>query len=59
MDPTENPDGGSGQWNSTPFGGDKNVKSHFQPCDVSQAAKVMPGEQPDPRFKGDPPATPL
>ena len=50
MDPTENPDSGKSQYSSTPFGGDENNDSHYQPVDISQANKTLPGEQEDPRL---------
>lgn len=50
MDPSENPDGGKGQFDSTQFGTDKNSKTHVQPADLAAASKVMPGEQRDPRL---------
>ena len=50
MDPSENPDGGKGQFTSTPFGNDKDNSTHVQPADLSAANKVLPGEQEDPRL---------
>lgn len=50
MDPTESPDSGRGEYESTPFGNDKNNQSHIQPADLSQANRVLPGEQEDPRL---------
>ena len=46
-------DGGStveGNFSMSPSGGDKNTGTHVQPADVSQANRVLPGEQDDPRF---------
>lgn len=65
MDPSENPNSGVELFTGVhqgvkPFGPSHNPASHFQPCDEHQAARVMPGEQPDPRFQGsDPPAGPV
>lgn len=50
MDPSETPDSGRSQYEGTPFGGDKNPQSHIQPADLSDANKVLPGEQEDPRL---------
>lgn len=49
MDPTENPDSGSGQYRSTPFGSDSETSTHVQPV-PPLADKVLPGEQDDPRL---------
>ena len=37
-------------YQGTPFGSDKNTKSHIQTADIGQARRVLPGEQDDPRL---------
>ena len=50
MDPTEQPDSGKSEYDSTPFGGDKDTKTHYQPADLADANQTLPGEQEDPRL---------
>lgn len=50
MDPTESPDHGRAEYEGTPFGGDDDKTTHYQPAALSEANKVLPGEQEDPRL---------
>ena len=50
MDPTEKPDSGSGDFHSTPFGGDNNNSTHVQPAPPLKTQGGLPGEQEDPRL---------
>ncbi len=47
MEPTENPDSGRSEYDSTPFG-DNDTTTHVQPV-PDDADDSLPGEQPDPR----------
>ena len=49
-DPLDQPDNGAAQFAEVQAGGDKNTATHVQPAELSEANKVMPGEQPDPRL---------
>ena len=46
----ENPDSGRSMFGSTPFGGDRESKTHVQPA-ASVNTGGMPGEQQDPRWE--------
>jgi hypothetical protein len=37
-------------YDTTPFGGDEPNDTHFQPVDLSEANKTLPGEAEDPRL---------
>lgn len=49
MDPSENPDSGRSEFDTTPFGGDSETTTHVQPVPPLMD-EVLPGEQDDPRL---------